>query len=82
MQYKEPSPNGISKELSWQTLKLFRTSKEKTPIIDISGNQFSWSKPDYFEEFFVYLLFRKILVVSHSKLSKKFKKISCAGELE
>lgn len=51
MQYKEPSPKGIPKELLWQMVKLFRTSKEKTPIVDISGNQFSWSRLDYLTVF-------------------------------
>lgn len=51
MQYKEPSPKNVPKEVLWKIIKIFR-SKEKTPIKDIHNNYFSWSHLGYFEEFF------------------------------
>jgi len=53
IRYKEPAPQGISKEELWAIIKIFRESQTiKTAIINMSGNAFTWSKLDYFEEFF------------------------------
>ena len=53
IRYKEPSPKGISKEELWKIIKVFRESQNLGTIIrDKDGNFFSWSKLDYFEEFF------------------------------
>lgn len=51
--YKEPSPDGISKESLWMVTKMIRKAQSiKTPIQDKDGNVFVWSKLPYFEEFF------------------------------
>lgn len=51
MKYKQPAPEGVSKEALWQIIKLFRNSKSlKTPIKDEKGNYFKWVKLDYFEK--------------------------------
>ncbi|PIZ93963.1 MAG: cell filamentation protein Fic [Candidatus Magasanikbacteria bacterium CG_4_10_14_0_2_um_filter_41_10] len=51
--YKEPIPKSIKREELWFLIKLFRKSKSlKTPINDIKEETFTWSKLDYFEEFF------------------------------
>lgn len=53
IRYKEPSPRGISKEVLWAIIKVFRGSQSlKTIIRDKGGKFFSWSKLNYFEEFF------------------------------
>lgn len=53
IRYKEPSPKGISKETLWMIIKVFRESQSlKTIIKDKRGKFFTWSKLDYFEEFF------------------------------
>ncbi|MFZ2975927.1 MAG: Fic family protein [Candidatus Moraniibacteriota bacterium] len=53
IRYKEPSPEGISKDALWMIIKIFRESQSlKTNIKDKKGNFFKWSKLDYFEEFF------------------------------
>ena len=52
IQYKEPSPDGISKEALWFIIKFFREQKAiQTVIKDIHEKYFTWSKLDYFEEF-------------------------------
>ena len=51
--FKEPSPEGISKEVLWKIVKFFREAQSlKTVIRDKDKKIFSWSKLDYFEEFF------------------------------
>ncbi|MDD4409377.1 MAG: Fic family protein [Candidatus Pacebacteria bacterium] len=53
MKYKEPAPQGMSKESLWEIVKFSRHSRSlKTPIKDEDGNHFKWVKLDYFEEFF------------------------------
>ncbi|MEA2007088.1 MAG: Fic family protein [Patescibacteria group bacterium] len=52
MQYKEPSPKRISKELLWKLVKFFRKQGRITPILDKDKKPFAWSKLDCFEEFF------------------------------
>lgn len=53
IRYEEPSPKGISKEELWMIIKIFRESQAiKTVIIDKRKHAFTWSKLDYFEEFF------------------------------
>lgn len=53
IRYKEPAPKGISKEELWTIIKIFRESQAiKTTIMDKNRNAFTWSKLDYFEEFF------------------------------
>ena len=53
IRYKEPSPKEISKETLWLIIKWIRDSQKiKTIIKDEKGKHFSWSKLDYFEEFF------------------------------
>ncbi|MFA5986780.1 MAG: Fic family protein [Parcubacteria group bacterium] len=52
VQYKEPSPKGISKEMLWKLIKMFRSSQEISPIKDKNEIYFKWSRLDYFEEFF------------------------------
>ena len=50
---KEPSPKTISKENLWSVIKLIRESRAvASPIRDEKGVSFTWSKLDYFEEFF------------------------------
>lgn len=51
--YKEPSPQGISKESLWAIAKMMRRGRSlQTPIKDKNGKPFVWSKLSYFEEFF------------------------------
>lgn len=51
--FKEPLPEGISREELWFAIKLFRESQGlKSVIIDTKGKNFTWTKLDYFEEFF------------------------------
>lgn len=53
LQYKEPSPKGISKEQLWMIVKLIRESQAiETGIKDKDDKVFTWIKLDYFEEFF------------------------------
>lgn len=53
VKYKEPAPKGISKELLWSVIIYLRESQSiNSPIRDINGHAFKWSKLDYFEEFF------------------------------
>lgn len=52
LQYKEPSPEGVPKELLWKIVKFFRKSRIKTSIATAKGEYFGWSRLDYFEEFF------------------------------
>lgn len=53
MQYKEPFPQGLTREEMWLLIKFARESKSiKTIIKDKDKKFFSWSKLDYFEEFF------------------------------
>jgi Fic family protein len=53
IRYKEPFPKGISREALWTIIKVIRTSQNlKTIINNKKGEKFSWSKLDYFEEFF------------------------------
>ena len=53
IQYKEPSPKGVSKDDLWMIIKFFRElQRSKTVIRDKNNNFFSWSKLSYFEEFF------------------------------
>jgi len=53
MRYKEPAPENFSKEELWVLIKVFRESEQINTIIkDQEGNFFTWSKLDYFEEFF------------------------------
>jgi len=53
IQYKEPSPKGVSKEALWAVIKLFRGSQSLKSIIKAeNGKFFSWLKLFYFEEFF------------------------------
>ncbi|MBU2523726.1 Fic family protein [Patescibacteria group bacterium] len=53
MRHKEPSPKGVSKEELWMIIKIFRESQRvKSVVIDIKNKPFTWSKLDYFEEFF------------------------------
>lgn len=53
VKHKEPSPSGISKEVLWSIAKVFREQKSaKSVIKDTTGKHFTWSKLDYFEEFF------------------------------
>lgn len=48
----QPSPEGVSKEALWMVLKFLRHQRSvKTVIKNVSGEYFSWSKLDYFEEF-------------------------------
>jgi len=50
--YIQPSPEGITKEELWSVIKLFRQSQSiETPVKDIEGNHFKWTKLIYFEEF-------------------------------
>lgn len=52
IKYKEPSPEGVSKETLWQVIKFLREQKSsKTALKSSDGNYFTWSKLDYFEEF-------------------------------
>lgn len=53
LRHKEPSPEGISKEALWKFIKVIRGSQSiNTVIRDKDGKFFTWSKLDYFEEFF------------------------------
>ncbi|MCK4608407.1 MAG: Fic family protein [Gammaproteobacteria bacterium] len=53
VRYKEPSPNGFTKEALWMVVKMRRTFNQiKSVIKDKNGSFFVWSKLDYFEEFF------------------------------
>jgi len=53
IRFKEPAPQGISKEGLWQIIKFFRKLQSiKTPIKDENGKYFSWIKLSYLEEFF------------------------------
>lgn len=53
LQYKEPLPEGVSKEELWVLIKILRESQRtKSVILDKNQKEFSWSKLDYFEEFF------------------------------
>ncbi len=50
--YKEPAPEGISKEVLWKIVKIFRESQSrKTLIKSENGKYFSWIKLSYYEEF-------------------------------
>lgn len=50
---KEPSPKHFSKEALWIVTKAVRQSKSlESPIKDKHDKIFTWSKLDYFEEFF------------------------------
>ncbi|MCK5044867.1 Fic family protein [Candidatus Parcubacteria bacterium] len=52
IQYKEPSPKNVQKEILWYLIKFLREQKSiKTPIKDENKKKFTWSKLDYFEEF-------------------------------
>ncbi len=52
IQYKEPSPKDVPKEILWLVIKFFREQKSiKTLIQDEQGKFFTWSKLNYFEEF-------------------------------
>lgn len=53
LKYKEPSPQGMPKEMLWQIVKFIRESQSlKTIIKDTNGENFKWLKLNYFEEFF------------------------------
>ncbi len=54
IRYKEPSPQDISKEMLWSMIKLVRrqNSIPIAAIEDKKGRFFTWSRLDYFEEFF------------------------------
>ncbi|MCK5085821.1 Fic family protein, partial [Candidatus Parcubacteria bacterium] len=53
IKFKEPAPQGISKEGLWQIIKISRKMQsKKTPIKDENGKYFSWIKLSYLEEFF------------------------------
>ena len=53
IKFKEPAPQGISKEGLWQVIKISRKMQsKKTPIRDENGKYFSWIKLSYLEEFF------------------------------
>ena len=53
IRYKEPSPKEFSKEELWKFIKIIRRTKQITSVInDKKGKSFTWSKLDYFEEFF------------------------------
>ncbi|MFA5104091.1 MAG: Fic family protein [Candidatus Margulisiibacteriota bacterium] len=51
--YKEPSPEGYSKEELWFIIKYIReTQSVRTSIKDKNSGYFSWIKLDYFEQLF------------------------------
>jgi len=51
--FKEPIPKGTTHEQIWLIIKFFRASSNlESVIVDENGKKFSWSKLDYFEEFF------------------------------
>jgi Fic family protein len=51
--YKEPAPAGLEKEQLWKIVKIFREAQGiKSPIKNVKGQNFKWSKLSYFEEFF------------------------------
>ncbi len=53
IQYKEPSPKNVSKEMLWSMIKLIRRQNSlPTVISDKNKSFFTWLKLDYFEEFF------------------------------
>lgn len=53
IKYVEPTPKGVSKEELWEIIKLFRKAQSINSVIkDEKGEFFTWSKLDYFEEFF------------------------------
>lgn len=53
VRYKEPFPEGISREGMWIVIKFLRDSKKiKTPIRNTAGAFFVWYKVDYLEKFF------------------------------
>lgn len=79
LQYKEPSPKGISKEQLWTIVKLIRESQAiETNIRDKDGRTFTWIKLDYFEEFFHELDLNTggELFVEKDKITNKQKLIS------
>ena len=52
IQYKEPSPKNIPKEILWHLIKFLREQKSiKTPVKNKNGKYFTWSRLDYFEKF-------------------------------
>lgn len=53
VRYKEPVPEGITKESLWVTIKTVRAMQSSPTVIrDKNDIFFKWSKLDYFEEFF------------------------------
>jgi len=51
--YKEPLPEGASREELWTIIRIFRDSQSlKSVIADTNGQPFTWAKLEYFEEFF------------------------------
>lgn len=51
--HKEPFPSGVSKEILWMFIKFIREQESLDSVIrDKDGKVFTWSKLDYFEEFF------------------------------
>jgi len=51
--HKEPAPRNILKEELWSIIKIFRESSSQVSIIySKEGTPFTWTKLDYFEEFF------------------------------
>ncbi|MDP3900598.1 MAG: Fic family protein [bacterium] len=51
--FKEPLPEGVSREELWLAIKFFRESQNlKSIITNTNGKNFTWTKLDYFEEFF------------------------------
>lgn len=51
--FKEPLPQGISREELWLMIQIFRKSQSvQSVIVDTKGQPFTWAKLDYFEEFF------------------------------
>lgn len=52
VRYKEPSPDGVTKEFLWGIVKFLREQQAvKTVIKSGDGREFTWSKLTYFEEF-------------------------------
>lgn len=53
IRYKEPFPSEVSKEILWALIRFIREQESlNSPFRDERGNIFTWSKLDYFEEFF------------------------------
>ena len=53
VQYKEPSPKSVSREMLWSMIKLVRRQNSSLIFIEDKNKRlFTWSKLDYFEEFF------------------------------